>query len=104
MSVSVSPRVYRSPPLPACLGRGFEGGQRADRVTPCLTLSHLKNSYQGDARYQQLIANGGTSTYRVYVGRNAFEGRIDGYPGEGMLAQHWVDGGTAPCPESQVQP
>ena len=75
---------------------------RPDRVTTCLTLSHLKNSYQGDARYKQLIANRGPSTYRVYVGRNAFEGRIDGYLGEGMLYQHWVDEGTLPCPEPQV--
>jgi hypothetical protein len=75
---------------------------RQDRVTPCLTLTHLKNRYQGDARYLQMIANREPSTYRVYIGRNAFEGRVDSFAGEGTLYQHWVDEGTLPCPEPQV--
>lgn len=75
---------------------------RQDRVTPCLTLSHLRNPYQGDVRYRQMIVNRGPSTYRVYIGQNAFEGRIDGYAGEGRLYQHWLDEGTLPCPEPQA--
>jgi hypothetical protein len=75
---------------------------RQDGVTPCLTLSHLKNRYQGDARYMEMISNRGPSTYRVYIGGNAFEGRVDGYAGEGTLYQHWLDEGTLPCPEPQA--
>jgi hypothetical protein len=77
-------------------------GLRRDRTTPCITVSHLRNQYQGDARYMQMISNRGTSTYRVYIGRNAFEGRIDGFAGEGTLYQHWVDEGTLPCSELQA--
>ncbi|HEY0875805.1 MAG TPA: hypothetical protein VGD94_20175 [Vicinamibacterales bacterium] len=75
---------------------------RQDRVTRCLTLTHLKSRYHGDVRYLQMIANRGPSTYRVYIGRNAFEGRIDGFAGEGSLYQNWVDEGTLPCPEPQA--
>ena len=69
---------------------------RQDGVA-CMSLSHLKNEYQGDARYMQMLSNRGPSTYRVYIGRNAFEGRVDGYAGEGTLYQHWLDEGTLPC-------
>jgi hypothetical protein len=72
---------------------------RSGASTPCLTLSHLKNQYRGDAGYKQMIANRGASTYRVSIGRRAFEGRIDGFVGEGTLYQHWMDDGTPPCPE-----
>jgi hypothetical protein len=73
-------------------------GLLRDGRTPCLTLTHLKNRFQGDARYTQMIADRGPSRYRVYIGRSAFEGRIDDYAGEGTLYQHWIDEGTLPCP------
>jgi hypothetical protein len=76
--------------------------RRPDGDTLCLTLSHLKNPYQGDALYRQMIANRGPSTYRVYIGRNVFDGRIEGFAGDGMLYQHWIDEGTLPCPEPQA--
>jgi hypothetical protein len=69
-----------------------------DKVTPCLTLSYLKQAPRGDARYAQMVANRGPATYRVYIGRNTFEGRIDSYAGEGTLYQNWLDEGTLPCP------
>jgi hypothetical protein len=75
---------------------------KQDRVTPCLTLTHLKNPHHGDGRYLQMVANRGPSTYRVYIGRNAFEGRVDRFAGEGTLYQNWVDEGTLPCPEPKL--
>jgi hypothetical protein len=46
-----------------------------------------------------MLASEGPTTYRVSIGRDAFEGRVDNFHGEGTFYQGFVAEGTPDCEE-----
>jgi hypothetical protein len=47
--------------------------------------------------FASMLAREGPRTYRVYIGGEAFEGRIENLPGEGTLYRSFVAEGAQDC-------
>jgi hypothetical protein len=51
------------------------------------------------AQLAKRLANEGQTTYRVYIGGKAFEGRIDSFYGEGTFYRGFVKEAVPACPQ-----
>lgn len=71
-----------------------------DRTTPCLSQQRFRLETDAQKAFARMMGSGAAATYSVFIGGTAFEGRIDGFYGEGILYQAFVEEGTPACEES----
>jgi hypothetical protein len=68
-----------------------------DRITPCLWKQPPRYSEHERKAFARQLTQEEPTTYRVWIGGRAFEGRIDGFYGEGTLFRSFVAEGFAEC-------
>ena len=68
-----------------------------DRITPCLWKRPPRSGEQERNAFARQLTREEPTTYRVWIGGRAFEGRIDGFYGEGTLFRSFVADGLAEC-------
>jgi hypothetical protein len=64
---------------------------------PCIWREGFRTTHDPEKAFASLLAREGPSTYRVSIGGNAFEGRIEKFAGEGTLYRNFVADGTQDC-------
>lgn len=64
---------------------------------PCIWREGFRTTRDSEKAFASLLAREGPSTYRVSIGGNAFEGRIEKFAGEGTLDRNFVADGTQDC-------
>lgn len=68
------------------------------RTNPC--LSHQRSrSPKDQTAFVKRVASEGQATYRVYIGGEAFEGRIENFYGEGTFYRGFVKEAVQECPQ-----
>jgi hypothetical protein len=65
----------------------------------CIWRDGIRTARDPEKWFASLLSREGPSTYRVSIGRNAFEGRIENFAGEGTLYRSFVAEGTPDCPQ-----
>jgi hypothetical protein len=75
----------------------FVGLQRYG-TAPCLAheTSHFESA-AGKEAFARMLARVGPTTYRLSIGLTAFQGRIDGFPGEGTFYRSFMAEGVTEC-------
>jgi hypothetical protein len=63
----------------------------------CLWREGFRTARDSEKAFASLLAREGPSTYRVSIGRNVFQGRIENFAGEGTLYRSFVAEGTQDC-------
>jgi hypothetical protein len=66
-------------------------------VTPCVYRRQFDSGLDPTKYYARVLAADPPTSYRVTIGLTAFEGRIDGFPGERTVYDSYVDEGTPDC-------
>jgi hypothetical protein len=64
---------------------------------PCVSHQTLQTA-KAQAAFAKRLANEGRTTYRVYIGGEAFEGRIENFYGEGTFHSGFMKAGIQECP------
>jgi hypothetical protein len=68
-----------------------------DRITPCLWKQPPPYNEDDKKAFVRRLARQEPTTYTVSIGGRAFEGRIDGFSGEGTWYQSFIAEGLAEC-------
>jgi hypothetical protein len=75
-----------------------------DRAHPTGCLSRQRFRYERDPAqaFSRMLAREGPTTYRVDIGADAFEGRVENFYGEGTLYRNLFADGTPDCGEKPL--
>jgi hypothetical protein len=65
--------------------------------TPCIWRQGFQTAPNPDKAFARMLAGEGPKTYRVYIGGETFEGRIENLSGEGTLYRSFVAEGAPDC-------
>jgi hypothetical protein len=71
----------------------------SDNVTACLSRQRFRRQRDPQRAFSRMLAGDGPATYRVYIGNDAFEGRIENFYGEGTFYRNLVEDGVPECSE-----
>jgi hypothetical protein len=74
-----------------------------ERSKPCFLHQRFELARDPEKAFAQMLASEGPTTYRVYIGGEAFEGRIEGFAGEGAFYRSFVAEGTQECPRPAIR-
>jgi hypothetical protein len=66
-------------------------------TTPCLVHEGPQYNSAAHQAFTRMLARDAPTTYRVFIGLTAFEGRIDNFYGEGTLYRSFVAEGLSEC-------
>jgi hypothetical protein len=70
-----------------------------DHVTACLSRLRFGRERDPQNAFSRMLANEGPTTYRLYIGTDAFEGRVEKFYGEGTFYRNLVADGLPDCDE-----
>ena len=68
-----------------------------DLFTPCISRHRFERDRQAREIFARRLANESETEYRVSIGGQAFEGRIERFPGEGTLYRNFLADGGRDC-------